>query len=108
MTYRGFPALLSVVVAGLAASGCCQCNTGDFVTKSEMKKIWMDGYTAVENGQTITYPGLRPYLLHLSDAVCQIESRGTYSTALTDVKKQCPAIGGGGGGGTPPPKYPPS
>jgi len=104
MTSRRFPAFVSVLVVGLAASACCNCKTDDFVSKSEMKKIWMDGYTATENGQTIVYPGLRPYLLHLSDALCQIEARGTYSTPLTDVKKQCPT----GGGGTPPPKYPPS
>lgn len=106
MTGRQFPALLSVLGIGLAASACCCCsnaNGGDYVTKAEMNKVWMDGYTAIEGGQTIHYPGLRPYLLHLSDAVCQIEARGTFATPLTEAKKQCP----GGGGGTPPPKYPP-
>lgn len=102
MTSRKFPAWLSVLGVGLAASACCPC-AGDFVTKAEMKKVWMDGYAAVEGGTTVTYPGLRPWLIHLSDAVCQLESRGTFSTPLTEAKRQCP----GTGGETPPPKYPP-
>jgi len=102
MTYRQFPALLTVLGIGLAAASCCKCtNGGDYVTKSDMMKIWEDGYTPSGGGSPV--PGLRPFLIRLADAVCQIESRGTYSTPLTDAKKQCP----GGGGGTPPPKYPP-
>jgi hypothetical protein len=89
--------LLPVAVCALCLGFTAAC-----VSKSDMEKDWDTGYTATQNGQTVHYQGMRPFVIHLAVAVCQLESKQP-AGSLDETRRQCP----GGTEGTPPPPYPP-
>jgi hypothetical protein len=87
----------------VAACAVCLGLTAACVSKSDMEKMWDTGYTGKDaTGHDVPYQGMRPFVIHLAVAVCQLESKQP-AGSLDDTKSQCP---GGTEGSTPPP-YPP-
>jgi len=93
MRWRLLPAAAGALALSFAVTGC--------VSKSDMDKMWETGYSVTVGGTTTSYTGLRPWLIHLATAVCQLESKSP--GPLDEAKRQCPS----GAESQPIPKYPP-
>lgn len=94
--------LVPVAVCALGLSAAAACN---YVSKDDMELMW-DGGSYTEGGSPHQVTGMRPYVVRIAGAVCQLESR--YNTEhptnlLDETKRQCP----GGPETQPPPPYPP-
>ena len=94
MRWKLLPVVACAVFLGFTAA----C-----VSKSDMKKMWETGYTETgPNAQAVPHQGMRPFVMRLATAVCQLETKAP-AGSLDENKRICPD----GTEGASPPPYPP-